>query len=86
MSTLKNNLYHPSGNGYSQPVFMGWSWPCFLCGIFWFAVKGMWGWAVIAFIAAIATGGISWLVFPAFANSLHEKSLFNQGYKEKVNS
>ena len=40
----------------------------------------MWGWGVIAFILAILTWGLSWLVFPFFANEHHAKSLLKQGY------
>ena len=40
----------------------------------------MWGWAVIAILAAVMTSGISWLVFPFFANSQHRKSLLKNGY------
>ena len=50
------------------------------CGCFWFAYKGMWGWAVISFALAVMTAGLSWLVFPLFANEHYAKSLVKSGY------
>jgi len=40
----------------------------------------MWGWAIIGFCLAFVTFGISWLVFPFYANGLHAGSLLKQGY------
>lgn len=82
MSVKKGEFEHPSGNGYTEMVWVGWSWPCLFFGCFWFLSKRLWFWAIISLVAAVCTGGLSWLVFPAFANSMHEKSLFQQGYKK----
>ncbi len=40
----------------------------------------MWGWGVISLILAVATFGISWVIFPFFANSLFANTLLKQGY------
>lgn len=42
--------------------------------------KGMWGWGIIALILAFCTFGISWLIFPFFANAQYAKSLLERGY------
>lgn len=42
--------------------------------------KGMWGWGIIALILAFATFGISWLIFPFFANGQYAKALLERGY------
>jgi hypothetical protein len=40
----------------------------------------MWAWGVIALILAFVTWGVSWLIFPFFANEQHAKSLLKRGY------
>lgn len=79
MSTSIDPLKHPS-NGSSVPVYKGFSWPCLFCGPLWFAVKGMWLWAIGSGFLAVFTGGFSWLIFPFFANGLHKKHLLSSGY------
>ena len=85
MSNFKTILYHPSGCGYSRLIYMGWSWPCFFSGSFWFMRKNMWKWTFLSLIAAVCSGGLSLVVFPLFANSLFEKRLYNKGYDENEN-
>lgn len=79
MSTLAAKAYNPT-NGAVEEIWEGFSWPCLLLGFIWYIYKGMWGWGVIALILAITTWGLSWLVFPFFANAQHAKSLLQQGY------
>ena len=79
MSTLVAKAYNPA-NGAAEEIWEGFSWPCLLLGFIWYIYKGMWGWGVIAFILAIITWGISWLVFPFFANAQYAKSLLQNGY------
>ena len=79
MSRSAGNLYHPL-NRYAEPIFRGFSWPCFFFGFLWFAVKGMWGWAIVGLILAFSTFGLSWFVFPFLANEMYTKSLLKQGY------
>ncbi len=79
MSTLAAKAYNPS-NGAVEEIWEGFSWPCLFLGFIWYIYKGMWGWGVIALILAIFTCGLSWLIFPFFANEQHAKSLLKQGY------
>lgn len=79
MSTFADKAYHPI-NGAVEEIWEGFSWPCLFLGFIWHIYKGMWGWGVIALILAIFTYGISWLVFPFFANEQHAKSLLKRGY------
>ena len=79
MSQPLGKLYHPV-NKYPVEIFEGWSWPCLVLGCFWFLDKGMGFWALISFLLAFLTFGISWLIFPAFANRLHADYLRKQGY------
>lgn len=79
MSRSVGSLYHPV-NRYPEPIYEGWSWPCLFAGCFWFLAKGMLLWAIAAFLLACVTFGISWLVFPALANRLHQDYLRKKGY------
>ncbi|MEI8103058.1 MAG: SHOCT domain-containing protein [Chlorobium sp.] len=79
MSKLVATAYHPV-NGAAEEIWEGFSWPCFFFGCFWFGFKNMWGWAVLAFVAAIGTFGISWIICAFFANSLYATHLRKQGY------
>jgi hypothetical protein len=79
MSTLVAKAYNPT-NGAVEEIWEGFSWPCLFLGFIWYIYKGMWGWGVISFILAIFTWGLSWFIFPFFANEQHAKSLLKQGY------
>lgn len=79
MSTLVGKAYHPV-NGATEEIWEGFSWPCLFCGFLWYMYKGMWGWGIIALILAFGTFGLSWLIFPFFANGQYAKSLLERGY------
>jgi hypothetical protein len=79
MSSSAGKAYHPA-NGAIEEIWEGFSWPCLFFGFIWYIYKGMWGWGVIALILAFVTLGLSWLVFPFFANEQHAKSLLKRGY------
>ena len=79
MSSIAGKAYHPV-NGDVEEIWEGFSWPCLFLGFIWYIYKGMWGWGVIALILAFMTGGISWFLFPFFANEQHAKSLLKRGY------
>jgi hypothetical protein len=79
MSTLAGKAYHPI-NGATVEVWEGFSWPCLFFGSLWYISKGMWGLGVISLVLAVCTLGISWLIFPFFANEHHAQSLLKQGY------
>ncbi|HWQ69938.1 MAG TPA: SHOCT domain-containing protein [Patescibacteria group bacterium] len=42
--------------------------------------KGLWGMGILAFLLAIVTWGLSWLVLPFFANDQYRNSLLKDGY------
>jgi len=79
MSKHIGRLYH-SVNSFPVDIYEGFSWPCFFLGCFWYLYKGMVLWAIITFLAACITFGISWLVFPFFANKQHRDYLLKKGY------
>jgi hypothetical protein len=79
MGTVVAQAYHP-GNGATEDVSEGFSWPCLAFGVFWFVYKGMWVWALLSFVAACVSYGVSWFVFPFFANGLHARHLRRQGW------
>ncbi|MEO7859509.1 MAG: SHOCT domain-containing protein [Nitrospirales bacterium] len=79
MSRLVAEAYHPL-NDSTEEIWDGFSWPCLCCGFLWYMYKGMWGWGIIALILAFGTLGISWLIFPFFANEQHARSLLQRGY------
>lgn len=79
MSKLVAKAYHPV-NDSTEEIWEGFSWPCLFCGFLWYMYKGMWGWGIIALILAVCTVGISWLIFPFFANEQYARHLLKQGY------
>jgi len=79
MSTRAGKAYHPM-NGAVEEVWEGFSWPCFFLGTIWYIYKGMWGWALIAFLIAIPSCFVSLLVLPFYANAQHIKALQKRGY------
>lgn len=52
-----------------------------LFGFFYFAVKGIWTHAVVGFILAILTGGITWLIYPFFSKKIVRNHLLANGWK-----
>jgi hypothetical protein len=81
MGKYYGRVYHPHAKGAEKNVFKGFSWPCLVSGVFWFAVKEMWGWFLISTVLTFITLGISWFVFPFFANQLYAKDLMDKGYQ-----
>ncbi len=67
---------------------VGFSWTTLFLGIFVPIYRGDWKWALIMFIAACLTMGISWIVFPFIYNKLYIKELIKKGFtvKEVINS
>jgi hypothetical protein len=69
-------------NGYTQSVepltsFAG----CLLFGVLYFAYKGVWKHALIAFFAAFMTLGISWVIYPFFAYKCVTGSYLERGWQ-----
>ena len=66
-------------NGYEEKVGSPWIW-CFLFGCIYFAVKGIWTHAVVGFLLAIFTAGVSWLIYPFFARGAVERYYLRRGW------
>jgi hypothetical protein len=79
MSKQIGNLYHPTNREPSE-IFEGFNYPCLFLGPLWFAVKGMWLWAVGSALLASFTCGFSWVIFPFFANLMFKKHLRSNGW------
>jgi len=79
MSRSIGKLYHPTSS-IPVDIYEGFSWPSLFAGFFWYLYKGMIMWFFITLVVALITWGISWLVFPFFANKLHRDFLIKQGY------
>lgn len=67
--------------GASKTVKTGFSWTTLFFGCFPAMFRGDWKWAIIMFIVALITSGISWFVFPFFYNKLYIQDLLNKGYR-----
>jgi hypothetical protein len=79
MSTPAAVYIHPISRERVQ-TYEGFSWPCFFAGGFWYVAKGMWGLGIFGLLLALVSYGLSWLVFPFFANGHYRKSVIKNGY------
>ncbi len=70
-----------SGAVKEAPV--GFSWTVFFFGFFPALFRGDWKWAVIIFLLALLTFGLSNLVFMFIYNKLYIKDLVGAGFKAK---
>lgn len=71
---------HPA-NGHVEEVSMPGLW-VLLFGFFYFAVKGVWTHAIVDFLLACVTLGLSWLVYPFLASGIMRKHYLKQGWAE----
>lgn len=77
---MKAVLKHPQTNEIRE-VKVGFSWTTLFFGCFPALIRGDFKWALIMFLAALVTYGISWFVFPFIYNKLYIKELARKGYK-----
>lgn len=77
--TLNATLFRNPANGYVEEVRLAWFWSL-LFGFFYFAVKGIWTHAVAGLVLALLTFGISWLVYPFFAQQIVERHYLRRGW------
>ena len=66
--------------GKSKVAPMGFSWTTLFFGCFPALFRGNWKWALIMFLSAIITFGVSWLVYPFIYNKMYVKDLLKDGY------
>jgi tRNA(Met) C34 N-acetyltransferase TmcA len=52
-----------------------------LFGVFYFLYHKVYSHALISFFIGLITSGLSWLVYPFFANSIMEKFWLENGYE-----
>ena len=74
--TFKNPL-----TGQMKLAPIGFSWTTFFFGFFPALFRGDWKWAVIQFVLAVITAGLSNFVFCFIYNSLFVKDLIGVGYQ-----
>lgn len=86
MSTLGETLYHPV-NGTTEQTWDGFSWPGFLFGVIWLAVKQLWVHFIVSIVILVVTAGygaiVIWFFYGFAGNDLHKKSLLKKGYLTK---
>jgi len=86
MSTKGESLYHPI-NGSIEETWDGFSWPGFLFGAIWLAIKQIWVHFIVSIIIVLVTAGFGaipiWIYYGFMGNSIHKKSLLSKGYLTK---
>ena len=66
-------------NGYVEDVSYAPLW-CLLVGFFYFAAKGVWTHVVAGAVLAVVTCGLSWFIYPFFANELMRTHYLRRGW------
>ena len=67
--------------GARVEVKEGFSWTTLFFGVFVPLARRDWGWAIIMFITALITFGLSWLVMPFIYNKIYIKGLLKDGFE-----
>ncbi len=75
-------MENPS-TGQIKEAPVGFSWTVFFFSFFPALFRGDWKWAIIMFLIASLTFGLSGLVFMFIYNKLYIKDLVSDGYKVK---
>jgi hypothetical protein len=78
-----NIIFENPLTGAIKEAPLGFSWTVFFFSFFPPLFRGDWKWAVIMFIIAMITFGLSGLVFMFIYNKLYIKDLIGAGYKAK---
>lgn len=73
--------YENPANGYREMPTTPWLWTL-LFGSFYFASKGIWFHAILSFVLAFGTLGLSWFVYPFFAHDIVRKHYLKRGWRE----
>ena len=75
MQTYKN----PTNNHTETITKLSYLWS-FLFGWMYFAYKGSFFWALINFLCAFATAGLSWFIFPFFTGKIMHGVYMRKGW------
>lgn len=78
-----NIIFENPHNGAIKEAPVGFSWTVFFFGFFPPLFRGDWKWAVIIFLLAVVTFGLSNFVFMFIYNKCYIKDLIGAGYKAK---
>lgn len=76
---MKVNLKHPQTN-MVKTVKVGFSWTVFFFSFFPPLFRGDWKWAIIMFLVASFTFGVSSLIFMFIYNKIYLNELLEKGY------
>lgn len=68
-------------NDYQEKAENCFLW-CLLFGSIYLLYKGAWGHAIISFVSAVVTYGVSWIAYPFFAKEIVRKNYFQKGWVE----
>ena len=68
-----------TANNYVEETSLPFVWTL-LFGSLYLLVKGLWGHAIISFILALFTFGISWLIYPFIAGDLVYNDYLKRGW------
>lgn len=82
MAYTKLVMENPN-TGHIKEAPVGFSWTVFFFGFFPPMFRGDWKWAIIMFLLALITVGLSNLVFMFIYNKLYIKDLVGAGFKVK---
>ncbi|WP_305370471.1 hypothetical protein [Photobacterium leiognathi] len=85
MAYTKLMLENPH-NGKLADAPVGFSWTTLFFGFFPALFRGDWKWAVILFIIACITWGLSNIIFAFIYNKLYIRDLVNSGYRARGNA
>ncbi len=72
--------YRNPTNGYTERARLTWLW-ALLFGVFYFAVKGIWRHALIGFVLAFITLGVSWVVYAFAAPGIIHRDYLRRGWQ-----
>jgi hypothetical protein len=73
-------IFENPANGHRETANFAFLW-CLLFGCFYFAVKGAWGHAAVAFVLACLTFSLSWLIYPFFAKRIVRTTYLRKGWR-----